>query len=207
MPRRSSAAGPPPPASCTSARTLEQRRARTVNELVHTTPASIGTGPEADALAAAQRQSLSADISSIDRQLDQLHQDWTRTCSSYAGIVDGHTAAIACKRQHQRSRSSPPLLPDRSSGSIRRRWQVGWPPSPRSNSPPLFGDKDIAEGWWASLSEDQRIAFVAGQLDGIDGVIGEVVEQWKGELDSDGLRALYTAVAMAKAGIDPALCI
>ena len=109
-----------------SARTLEQRRARTVNELVHTTPASIGTGPEADALAAAQRQSLSADISSIDRQLDELHQDWTRTCSSYAGIVDGTRQRSGCKRRHPRSPSSPPPPPDRSRGSIRRRWRGGW---------------------------------------------------------------------------------
>ena len=188
-----------------SARTLEQRRAHTVNELVHTTPASIGTGPEADALAAAQRQSLSADISSIDRQLDQLHQDWTRTCSSYAGIVDGYTAAIRV----QAAASALTEFAAASPGSFE--WfdptaMAGWLATlTKEQLAALFADEDIAEGWWASLSEDQRIAFVASQLDGIDGVIGEVVEEWKGELDSDGLRALYTAVAMAKAGIDPAL--
>ena len=188
-----------------SARTLEQRRARTVNELVHTTPASIGTGPEADALAAAQRQSLSADISSIDRQLDELHQDWTRTCSSYAGIVDGYTAAIRV----QAAASALTEFAAASPGSFA--WfdptaMAGWLATlTKEQLAALFADEDVAEGWWASLSEEQRIAFVAGQLDGIDGVIGEVVEQWKGELDSDGLRALYTAVAMAKAGIDPAL--
>ena len=188
-----------------SARTLEQRRARTVNELVHTTAASIGTAPEADALAAAQRQSLSADISSIDRQLDELHQDWTRTCSSYAGIVDGYTAAIRV----QAAASALTEFAAASPGSFE--WfdptaMAGWLATlTKEQLAALFGDEDIAEGWWASLSEDQRIAFVASQLDGIDGVIGEVVEEWKGELDSDGLRALYTAVAMAKAGIDPAL--
>jgi hypothetical protein len=65
-----------------SARTLEQRRARTVNELVHTSAASVGVGPEADALAAERRSAPSADLSSIDRQVEELHQEWTRACSS-----------------------------------------------------------------------------------------------------------------------------
>ena len=188
-----------------SARTLEQRRARTVNELVHTTPASIGTGPEADALAAAQRQSLSADISSIDRQLDQLHQDWTRTCSSYAGIVDGYTAAIRV----QAAASALTEFAAASPGSFE------------------WFDPTAMAGWLATLHQGaaRRPVRRRGHRRGLVGLaLGGPAHrlrrqparrhrrgdrrgrrEWKGELDSDGLRALYTAVAMAKAGIDPAL--
>ena len=68
----------------------------------------------------------------------------------------------------------------------------------------LFGDKDVAEGWWASLSEDQRIAFVAGQLDGIEGVIGEVVEEVEGPARQRRIACPLHAVAMAEAGDRPA---
>ena len=44
----------------------------------------------------------------------------------------------------------------------------------------LFADAGVAQDWWYSLSDDQRIAFVATRPDGIDGVLGEVVETVEG---------------------------
>jgi hypothetical protein len=67
----------------------------------------------------------------------------------------------------------------------------------------LFADKDLAEDWWESLSDDERIAFVAARPNGIAGSLGDVVDAWKDGLDADGLRALYTAVALAKRASTP----
>ena len=184
--------------------TIEMRRSRTAYELAHTTPASIGIGPEAEELAADRRRALSSELSAIDREVEQLHEDWTRTCTTYAGTIDSFSAALRAQAAVSAVSEFAAASPGSFAWLDPTAMAAFLASLSASELAALFGDAEVVQDWWDSLSDEERIAFVAARPGGFTGALDEVVESWKDGLDADGLRALYTAVAMAKAGIDPA---